>query len=95
MSKNPSLPVLALAILSLGGCSLFSGERNVPLSEVPPQVLSAAKGAVPGLLIDEIELEEEDGVQVWEFEGMAGGKRYEVEISPSGEVLEVEEVEDD
>ncbi|MEJ2534095.1 MAG: PepSY domain-containing protein [Gammaproteobacteria bacterium] len=88
-------PILALAMQFLGGCGLFSGERNVPLSEVPPNVLSATKGAVPGLLIDEIELEEEDGVEVWEFEGMAGGKRYEVEISASGEVLEVEEVGDD
>lgn len=93
--RNTQTVAVAAAILFLGGCGLFSGERKVPLSEVPPNVLSAAKGAVPGLLIEEIEREEENGVEVWEFEGLAGGQRYEVEISTSGEVLEVEEVEDD
>lgn len=82
--------LLFLVPLLAAGCGLFGSESKVPLSELPPQVLSAAKGAAPGILFDEIELETEDGVSVYEFDGVAGGERYEIVVSAAGEVLEVE-----
>lgn len=67
-------------------------EVEIALSEVPKAVQEAAKGAVPGLTLgNEAEVEEENGVKVYEIEGTASGKEYEIEVSADGKVLEVEE----
>jgi uncharacterized membrane protein YkoI len=81
-----------LIALYLAGCS-NSGEKEteVSLEDVPRVVLDSARKAVPGITIDAAEIEEEDGEQVYELSGEADGKSYEIEVSPSGEVLEVEE----
>lgn len=77
------------------GCAslddLFEKEKEVPLSQVPPEALKAAQGAVEGVTITEAEMEKEDGETVYIFEGEANGKEYEIEVTPQGKVLEVEE----
>ena len=81
-----------LFLLSLGGCSGFGEkETEIPLEEVPGVVMNSAREAVPGIEIDEAEIEDEDGRQVYELSGEVDGKSYEIVVSPSGEVLEVEE----
>ena len=82
---------LLFLITLLASCAAFEKETEIPLTEVPEPVMSAALGAVPGIVIEEAELEEEDGEMVYELSGTAGDKEYEIEISASGEVLEVEE----
>ncbi len=84
--------VCLLAVLPLTGCS-SNGEKEteISLEEVPPAVMDSARQAVPGIQLDEAEIEEEDGQVVYELSGLADGKSYEIELSESGEVLEVEE----
>ena len=70
-------------------------EQAIALDQVPALVLQAALKAVPGLIVEEAELEIEDDVTVYGLEGTAAGKEVEVEISAAGQVLEIEWEEDD
>jgi hypothetical protein len=70
---------------------MFEQEKEVPLSEVPPEALKAAQSAVDGITLTEAEMEKENGETVYVFEGEANGKEYEIEVTPEGKILEVEE----
>jgi uncharacterized membrane protein YkoI len=70
---------------------MFEKEKEVPLSEVPEEALKAAQGAVDGITIIEAEMEKEKGETVYILEGEANGKKYEIEVTPEGKVLETEE----
>jgi uncharacterized membrane protein YkoI len=74
---------------------MFENEKEVPLSEVPQEALKAAQGAVDGVTITEAETEKEDGKTIYIFDGEANGKEYEIEVTPEGKVLEVEEESDE
>jgi hypothetical protein len=65
-------------------------EEDVALSDVPEAVKQAALAAVPGLVLEEAEKETEDGQLLYSLSGMAGGEEVEVELTSSGQVLEVE-----
>jgi hypothetical protein len=87
--------VFGLVLICGLGCAtldeMFEKEKEVPLSEVPADALKAAQGAVEGINITEAEMEKEDGQTVYVFEGDANGKKYEIEVTAEGKVLEVEE----
>jgi len=87
--------IFSLVLICGLGCAtlddLFEQEKEVPLSEVPDEALKAAQGAVDGVTITEAEMEKDDGETVYVFEGEANGKEYEIEVTPQGKVLEVEE----
>ncbi|MHC4206576.1 MAG: PepSY domain-containing protein [Planctomycetota bacterium] len=91
--------VFSLVLICGLGCAtfddMFDKENEVPLSEVPAEALEAAQGAVDGVTITEAEMEKEDGETVYVFEGEANGKEYEIEVTPEGKVLEVEEEGDE
>jgi hypothetical protein len=76
-------------------CSCSEDEREIPLSDVPAAARAAAEGAVPGIRLTEAEVEEEQGHLVYELEGVLDGKEYEIEVTAEGEVLEVEELDDE
>ena len=91
--------VFGLVVICGLGCAtldeLFEQEKEVPLSEVPAEALKAAQGAVDGVTITEADVEKEDGQTVYVLEGEANGKEYEIEVTPEGKVLEVEEEDED
>lgn len=66
-------------------------EVDIPMQEVPDLVLAAALDAMPGIKLSEAEYEMESGQKVYELEGKLDGVEYEIEVSSSGEVLEIEE----
>ena len=89
---RPLISVLTLALLA--GCQSTGGssdDTDISLAEVPPIVIAAGQQAVPGIRFSEADLETEDGQQVYELEGTRDGVDYEIEITPEGKVLEVEE----
>lgn len=65
-------------------------EISIPLSAVPQAALQAAEKAVVGLKAEEAAVE---SVLIYEFVGAAGGKRYEVEVTAEGDVIETEEAD--
>jgi len=70
-------------------------EEAVALDAVPATALAAAKKAVPGVVFTSAEREVEGGVTLYSLEGSVDGERCEVEVTPDGEVLEVERGADD
>jgi len=85
-------------MILLGG--MFSAEAaaqekkvTVPASELPAVIRKAIKQAFPKgqIIIIQKEVEGEDPGQ-YDVDMRSGGKEYEVEISPEGEVIEIKEV---
>ncbi|UCE98879.1 MAG: hypothetical protein JSV82_06740 [Planctomycetota bacterium] len=91
--------VICLVLASIVGCeaieNAFEDEKEIPLSEVPKEVVVAAELAVEGITLTEAEVEKEGGLMVYELEGIANGMEYEIEVTADGRVLEVEQEEDD
>ena len=86
-----------LVICFTVGCSNINTEyeEEIALAKVPPAVLKAAQGAVDGIVIEEAEVEVEDGQTYYVLEGMADGQEYEIEVTSAGKVLEVEQEDED
>lgn len=84
------LPLWAPSCQSLHHDDDGDEEREVALDQVPAQVRAAATGAVAGFVIEEACSETEDGELIYCLEGHADGKEYEIDVSASGKVLEVE-----
>ena len=90
--------IVALAIVSLVGCAPkeqgLEDEQPIALSEVPAKAREAAAGAVEGIVLTGAEVEREGGRLVYELKGRANGKKYEIEVTADGEVLEIEQDDD-
>jgi|GEM_PF-5220713 len=65
-------------------------EQSVFSFDVPQVVIEAAENAVEGITISEISVEREGGMLVYEAKGNVDSECYEIEVSPTGEVLEIE-----
>ncbi len=83
--------VICITLFAMGEDS----ETEIPLSEVPQKAIEAAQKAVDGIELVEAEVEEENGVLVYDLVGKAGGIEYEIEVTSEGKVLEVEQEDDD
>jgi hypothetical protein len=90
MIANSAIQRFAVAALLVGYPALWAQEERIPLANVPPAVIAAAKAALEGFQISSAETEVEDGQTVYELEGTANGMGYEVEVSADGRVLEIE-----
>ncbi|MCZ7646995.1 MAG: PepSY domain-containing protein [Planctomycetota bacterium] len=102
MNTNVRWPRALCAMLVCGvlGLSVRAGEgegkeEKLALKDVPEAVLKAAQEAVKGIVFDEAEKKTRGETVVYELEGKAGEKRYEVKVSADGKVLKVEEDDDD
>lgn len=70
-------------------------EEEIALDAVPAAVLTAARAAVPGITLSSAEREVEHGATHYCVHGTAAGERVEVEVSPAGDVLEIERGDDE
>ena len=91
--------VIRILLMALSVCvSTAAGsddEEEIPLSKVPTNVLKAATAAVKGIVLTEAEIEKEKGEIVYELEGKANGKEYEIKVTAQGKVLEIEDEDED
>ena len=62
-------------------------EKEIDPAKVPEKVMAAAMKAVPGIKIDEAEVQKTKRGLVYELEGEADGKEYELHITADGKVL--------
>jgi hypothetical protein len=87
------IPCLAALLCWLSACASLHDEheREIPLADVPAAARAAAEQAVPGIRLVEAEVDEEHGRLVYVLEGIVNGREYEIEVTPEGEVLEIEE----
>lgn len=65
-------------------------DNDIPNNEVPAAVLAAAKAQIPGFVLEEADLQQHAGRRLFELEGRANGRRYEMDILPDGRVLRIE-----
>ena len=84
----PLLPTLLLAC----GCGAAAPTGGtMPVDQVPPKLVDAAKKEVRGLKVDSAYVSEADGKKVYEIRGTnAKGKLIEVDVDESGKVLSVD-----
>jgi hypothetical protein len=93
---------VTVGVLVVGSIGLWAAvehddgeEVDVPLSEVPAEVMEAANESVPGGEVTGAEKEVEDGVLLYEIEKIVDGVEYEIEVTADGAVMEIETEEDD
>ena len=86
----PSLFIIT-AITLLSACEDSDKERNIPVSEVPSNIIIIIQNTLPGIALNEAEIEVEDGATVYQLEGkLIDGKKYDIEITESGTIIKVE-----
>ncbi|MBI3832228.1 MAG: sigma-70 family RNA polymerase sigma factor [Planctomycetes bacterium] len=69
--------------------------KPAPDAALPPEIKAAAEAALKGFKIAKVEKETKGGKTIYDIEGTADGKRYELEVSAEGKVLEVKEADED
>lgn len=95
MTRTVSIPAICLAF------SLFSvgcGEKErdfhenmIPLDQVPPIVMEAARKALPDVNFQDAWKDKADGQDAFEVRGMTtNGKHRDVKVSVTGKVLELD-----
>jgi hypothetical protein len=85
--------VLALMLtLAVAGCENEpKSDDIVPIEQVPPNVMEVARKQLPGYTFDTVYKMKIDGKDAYEVRGKdQRGKRREVEVSATGEVLAIE-----
>ena len=83
-----SMITLAAAAM-LTACS--EEESDIPVSEVPPNVVSVVQNALPGIVLDEAEKCTKHEELTYKLEGkLINGKEYEIKITESGTILKIE-----
>jgi hypothetical protein len=82
---------VALATSQLGCGSKTAPDPTIPLSEVAPQLVEVAQKTLPDVKFESARKKLVNGEEVFEIRGkLPNGKVREVEVSKSGQVIEVE-----
>ena len=81
-----------LAVLSATALTACNDEENdIPVSEVPPNVISVVQNALPGIVLDEAEKCTSHDEPTYKLEGkLINGKEYDIKITESGTILKIE-----
>lgn len=83
--------IAALSLLSLTACFDKDDDSEIPLSEVPSNIISIVQNTLPGISLTAAEKEVDDNTVIYELEGeLINGKKYEIEITESGTILKIE-----
>ena len=91
--------LLPVVTAFLGGCVSVSSEdmddnredgRDTAVANVPSKVLSAVQARVPGFRLTEAELHHRNGSQIYSLEGKAGGQDYDIDVTPGGRVVRID-----
>ena len=85
------IPVALLALGFLGCESRPKADQVVPMDQVPASLLDVARKTLPGVTFEVAYKMKVDGKDAYEIRGKTKeGKTREVEVSATGEVIEVE-----
>ena len=72
------------------GYQVNSFDNDLPLNEIPPEIVASAKAQIPGFRIEDAELQQRGTARLYELDGIANGRNYGITISADGRVLHVE-----
>ena len=77
--------------ITLAACTEKSSEIEIPLSEVPANIVSIVQNTLPGISLVEAEKEIRDEIVIYELEGkLINGKEYEIKIAADGTIIKIE-----
>ena len=65
-------------------------DNDIPKNEVPVNVLAAAKAQIPGFVLEEANLQQRGATRLFELQGRANDRPYELDITADGRVLHIE-----
>ena len=85
---------IVLISLHVAGTVEDADAAAVAISDLPATVVAAVGQAKPGATITSAEVEEEDGEQLYEVTVVDGGVEYEIDVSPTGTVGNIDEEDD-
>ena len=87
--KTPAMATLTVSLLC--ACSNKDNGINIPVSEVPGNIITIVQNTLPGISLTEAEKKVKKDVVIYELEGkLINGKEYEIEITDSGTILKIE-----
>ena len=103
MKKTTTLLLAAVSAALLASCATQSrpvapgyaddgddADNDIPKNEVPANVLAAAKAEIPGFILEEADLQQRGATRLFELQGRANGRPYEIDITADGRVLRSE-----
>jgi uncharacterized membrane protein YkoI len=92
MKKHTILSVITLLTLTLiTACADNNNDTEIPVSDVPANVITIVQNILPGIILSEAEKELEGETVIYELEGkLINGKKYEIEITEFGEIIKIE-----
>jgi len=86
--KIPAISILSA--LTLSACFDNSNEVDIPLSDVPSNIITIVQNTLPGIVLSEAEQETKDDAIVYELEGkLINGKEYEIKIAADGTIIKI------
>jgi len=92
MKKHLKISTIAiLSTLTLSACFDQDNDIEIPISEVPANIITIVQNTLPGIDLSEAEKEIKDDTVIYELEGeLINGKKYEIKISEDGTIIKVE-----
>lgn len=83
--------IIVLSSSALFACSEKDTESDIPLTEVPANIITIVQNTLPGISLTEAEKEVEGETTVYELEGkLISGEKYEIKITETGTIIKVE-----
>ncbi len=82
--------IVIFTTFTLSACFDNSEEVDIPLSEVPANVISVVQNTLPGISLSEAEKEIKENTTIYELEGkLINGKKYEIKIDDNGTIIKI------
>lgn len=89
---NNTFKTTLITLAAAGMLAACSDEENeVPINQVPPNLISIVQNALPGIVLDEAEKCSRHDEITYKLEGkLINGKEYEIKITESGTIVKIE-----
>ncbi|MBE9563650.1 MAG: hypothetical protein IMF17_00290 [Proteobacteria bacterium] len=89
-----NIKISAIAITSalvLSSCFDDNKEKDIPLAEVPVNIVTVVQNTLPGISLTEAEVKVKNDSTIYELEGkLINGKEYEIKITADGTIIKIE-----
>jgi uncharacterized membrane protein YkoI len=83
--------VAIFAVLVGGLAGRVQAGPDVPIDQLPKPVVETVKKQFPNGELVEAETEKDQGQMVYEVEVMVAGEEKEIEVSPEGKIVEIDD----
>ena len=83
--------IAAFTVFTLSACSDHQSDEQIPLTEVPENIITVVQNSLPGISLTKAKKEINDNDTTYELEGrLINGKEYEIKITGSGTIIKIE-----